>query len=193
MENPDMAAYTNAQPVPMTTADILWQNLQALTQILDSQQQMLDCQQDWLRHSLVSFKMPKMTRDNDLEAYIEAFERHALMTRLNQEYWASQLGALVVGKAQVTYRALPRDKARDYKHVKQAILYQLEINPDHYRHLFHAKKGPNEKHPWVLLLLLRDLLDKWVAELIERIGEAQYISTLDLAKGYWQIPVAPED
>ncbi|KYO45131.1 hypothetical protein Y1Q_0007420 [Alligator mississippiensis] len=29
-----------------------------------------------------------------------------------------------------------------------------------------------------------------VYELIERIGEAQYISTLDLAKGYWQIPVA---
>ncbi|KYO24206.1 hypothetical protein Y1Q_0004256 [Alligator mississippiensis] len=32
-----------------------------------------------------------------------------------------------------------------------------------------------------------------VDELIERIGEAQYISTLDLAKGYWQIPVAPAD
>ncbi|KYO28758.1 hypothetical protein Y1Q_0004419 [Alligator mississippiensis] len=113
MENPDMAAYANVQPMPMTTADILGQNLQALTQILDSQQQMLDCQQDWLRHRLVSFKMPKMTRDNDPEAYIKAFEHHALMTGLNQEYWASQLGALVVGKYQATYWALPRDEARD--------------------------------------------------------------------------------
>ncbi|XP_059582206.1 uncharacterized protein LOC132243291 [Alligator mississippiensis] len=32
-----------------------------------------------------------------------------------------------------------------------------------------------------------------VDKLIERIGEAQYISTLDLAKGYWQIPVALAD
>ncbi|KYO39827.1 hypothetical protein Y1Q_0006705 [Alligator mississippiensis] len=142
-----MVAYASAQPVPMTTADILGQNLQALTQILDSQQQMLDCQKDWLRHSLVSFKMPKMTRDNDPEAYIEAFEHHALMTSLNQECWASQLGTLVVGKAQAAYRALPRDEARDYEHVKQAILYRLEISPDHYRRLFHTKKGPDERRP----------------------------------------------
>ncbi|KYO47469.1 hypothetical protein Y1Q_0019606 [Alligator mississippiensis] len=32
-----------------------------------------------------------------------------------------------------------------------------------------------------------------IDELIEKIGEAQYISTLDLAKGYWQIPVASAD
>ncbi|KYO47102.1 hypothetical protein Y1Q_0014012 [Alligator mississippiensis] len=123
MENPDMAAYTSTQHMPMTMADILRQNLQALTQILDSQQQMLDRQQDWLRHSLVSFKMPKMRKDDDPKAFIKAFEHHTLMTGLNQEYWASQLGALVVGKAQAAYRALPRDKARDYECVKQAILY----------------------------------------------------------------------
>ncbi|KYO28763.1 hypothetical protein Y1Q_0004424 [Alligator mississippiensis] len=32
-----------------------------------------------------------------------------------------------------------------------------------------------------------------VAELIERIGDARYISTLDLAKVYWQTPVAKRD
>ncbi|KYO18851.1 hypothetical protein Y1Q_0009258 [Alligator mississippiensis] len=111
MEDPDMAAYANAQPVPMTTADVLGQNFQALTQILNSRQQMFDRQQDWLRHSQVSFKMPKMMKDDDPEAYIEGFERHALMTGLPQDYWASQLGALVVGKAQAAYRAIPRDEA----------------------------------------------------------------------------------
>ncbi|KYO30570.1 hypothetical protein Y1Q_0008217 [Alligator mississippiensis] len=133
--------------MPMTTAYVLGQNLQALTQILGSQQQMLDRQQDCLQHSLASFKMPKMMRDDDPEAYIEAFERHAFMTGLNQEYWASQLGALVVGKAQAAYWALPRDEARDYARVKQVILYQLEISPDHYRRLFRTKKGPGERCP----------------------------------------------
>ncbi|KYO38472.1 hypothetical protein Y1Q_0015702 [Alligator mississippiensis] len=32
-----------------------------------------------------------------------------------------------------------------------------------------------------------------ITHLIERIGEAQYISTLNLAKGYWQIPMRPEE
>lgn len=30
-------------------------------------------------------------------------------------------------------------------------------------------------------------------ELIERLGEARYITTLDLTKGYWQVPLAPAD
>ncbi|KYO48785.1 hypothetical protein Y1Q_0004149 [Alligator mississippiensis] len=162
MEDPDMAAYANAQPMPMTAVDVLGQNLQALTQIVDSQQQMFDRQQEWLRRSQVSFKMPKMMKDDDPEAYIEAFEHHALMTGLPQDYWASQLGALVVGVAQAAYRAIPREEARDYEQVKEAILYRLEISPNHYQRLFRARKRPDERRPWVLLQLLRDLLDKWV-------------------------------
>ncbi|KYO47105.1 hypothetical protein Y1Q_0014015 [Alligator mississippiensis] len=151
--------------------------------------------------------MPKMTKDDDPEAYIKALEWHTLMTRLGKRYWASQLGALVVGKAQAAYRAFSRDDAQDYEHMKEAILYRLEINPEHYCRQFWAKKGPKEKQPRVLLQLLWDLLDRrlnamavfnafpmpHVAELVERIGDAQYISTLDLAKGYWQILVAKED
>ncbi|KYO26697.1 hypothetical protein Y1Q_0019170 [Alligator mississippiensis] len=146
----------------MASLDVLGQNLQVLTQILDSQQQMMDQQQDWLQHNLASFKMLKMTRDNDPEAYIEAFECHAIMIGLDKGYWASQLGALVVGKAQVTDWVLLRDEAHDYERVKTAIFYRLEMNPEHYRKLLGAKKGPKERQPWILLQLLRDLLNKWV-------------------------------
>ncbi|KYO38187.1 hypothetical protein Y1Q_0007295 [Alligator mississippiensis] len=84
MEDPNLATYANMQATAIGPADVLGQNLQALTQILNSQQQMLDRQEDWLQHSLESFKMPKMTKDDDPEAYIEAFERHALMTGLDE-------------------------------------------------------------------------------------------------------------
>ena len=30
-------------------------------------------------------------------------------------------------------------------------------------------------------------------ELIDKVGRAEYISTLDLTRGYWQIPLARED
>ncbi|KYO33682.1 hypothetical protein Y1Q_0008818 [Alligator mississippiensis] len=136
----------------MTAIEVLGQNLQALTQIVSSQQQMFDQQQEWFRRGQVSFKMLQMTKEDDPKAYIEAFECHTLMTGLPQEHWASQLGTLVVGVVQAAYRAIPREEAQDYERVKQAILYQLEISPDYYRHLFR-----------VLLQLLRDLLDKWVS------------------------------
>ena len=32
-----------------------------------------------------------------------------------------------------------------------------------------------------------------VKDLIDRVGDATFISTLDLTKGYWQVPVAVED
>ena len=31
-----------------------------------------------------------------------------------------------------------------------------------------------------------------VDDLLDRLGQAKYISTLDLTKGYWQVPVHPE-
>ncbi|KYO45417.1 hypothetical protein Y1Q_0015088 [Alligator mississippiensis] len=164
MEDPDMAAYATAQPVPMTMADVLGQNLQALTQILDSQQQMFDRQQEWFRRSQVSFKMLKMTKDDDPETYIEAFEHHALMTGLPQVYWASQLGALVVA-------------------VREEVSSMLRL----------GVVRPS-RSPWRNLLVPIRKSDGSLRLCIDyRIGEAQYISTLDLAKGYWQIPVAPAD
>ncbi len=31
-----------------------------------------------------------------------------------------------------------------------------------------------------------------IEELIEKLGKAKFISTIDLCKGYWQVPLAPE-
>ncbi|KYO24204.1 hypothetical protein Y1Q_0004254 [Alligator mississippiensis] len=141
------------QPAAMNSPDMLGQNLQMLTQIIDAQQQKLECQHDWLQHSLTAFKMPQMTSEDDSEVYIKTFERHAILTGLDKGYWASQLDALVMGKAQVAYEALPRDEARDYEAAKAEILYRLEINPEHYRHLFWAKKGADERRLHLLLQL----------------------------------------
>ncbi|KYO24918.1 hypothetical protein Y1Q_0023785 [Alligator mississippiensis] len=139
-----------------------------------------------------------MTKDDDPEAYIEAFERHTLMTSLPQEHWASQLGALVVGVAQAAYRAILREEARDYERVKQAILYRLELSPDYYRHLFQAKKRPDERRPRVLLQLLRDLLDKWVSpmgsdrqDLADQVILEQFQIDLDERMQRWVRQLAP--
>ena len=32
-----------------------------------------------------------------------------------------------------------------------------------------------------------------IDDILDQVGQARYITTLDLAKGYWQVPVAEED
>ena len=32
-----------------------------------------------------------------------------------------------------------------------------------------------------------------IGELLNKIGSARFITTLDLAKGYWQVPMNPQD
>ncbi|KYO36857.1 hypothetical protein Y1Q_0020884 [Alligator mississippiensis] len=144
------------------TPYVLSQNLQLLMQIVDTQQQMLQRQQEWMRPGVLIFKMPRMTSEDDPEAYIEAFECHAILMGLDKVFWASQLGALVVGKAQEAYQAMPRDEAWDYDAVTVAMLYRLEINPEDYRRMFRAKKGAEERRPCLLLQLLRELFGKWI-------------------------------
>lgn len=51
--------------------------------------------------------------------------------------WAT---SALIGPIQATYRALSRHEAMDYRKVKVAILYQLEISPEYYQQQFQAKK-----------------------------------------------------
>ncbi|KYO19952.1 hypothetical protein Y1Q_0021887 [Alligator mississippiensis] len=179
-----------------------------------------------------------MTKDDDPEAYIEAFELMSIQTGLDRSQWGHQLGVLVIDEAQAAYRALSRENAQDYEAVKAAVLYRLEISPESHQQAFRARKPRESKRPRGLPQTLQDALQKWlligkfdragaldqilleqflwdleedtqrklntlttfnafpmpyVSHLIERIGEARYISTLDLAKGYWQIPLRPGD
>ncbi|KYO19556.1 hypothetical protein Y1Q_0007487 [Alligator mississippiensis] len=89
--------------------------------------------------------MPRMTKDDDPEAYIEAFEQTAIQTGLDRSQWGHQLGGLVIDEAQAAYRALFREEAQDYEVVKAAILYRLEISPESYRQAFRAHKPRESK------------------------------------------------
>ncbi|KYO39816.1 zinc finger protein 287-like [Alligator mississippiensis] len=106
--------------------------------------------------------MPRMTKDDDPEAYIEAFERTAIQTGLDRSQWGHQLSSLVIDEAQAAYRALSREEAQDYEAIKAAILYRLEISPESYRQAFRARKPRESKRPRGLLQTLRDALQKWL-------------------------------
>ncbi|KYO35309.1 hypothetical protein Y1Q_0007903 [Alligator mississippiensis] len=120
--------------------------------------------------------MPRMTKDDDPEAYIEAFEQMATQTGLDRSQWGHQLGALVIDEAQAAYRALSREEAQDYEAVKAAILYRLEISPESYRQAFKARKSRVVREEWERPMGLGISAEEYRRDLQDRIQKAQRIA-----------------
>lgn len=53
---------------------------------------------------------------------------------------------------------MPRGEAGDYKKLKQAILYRMEVSTKTYHLQFRARKNMEERRPSMLLQSLRDLV-----------------------------------
>ncbi|KYO40879.1 hypothetical protein Y1Q_0004204 [Alligator mississippiensis] len=118
------------QPSGVAQVEVLTQAIQAIGQLLAVQQLQGAHQQEWMQCNAALFRMPRMTKDHDPEAYIEAFEQKAIQTGLDRSQWGHQLGVLVIDKAQAAYRTLSREEAQDYEAVKATILYRLQISPE---------------------------------------------------------------
>ncbi|KYO33590.1 hypothetical protein Y1Q_0008753 [Alligator mississippiensis] len=129
--------------------------------------------------------LPRMTKEDDVEAYLEAFEQAAMVAKWDPGCWAAKLGPLLIGLAQAAYRGLNRLEAQDYSRVKAAILYRLEISPETYRSRFRSRKGPKLSWPQLLVQTLRDLSTQWlqpeectVKELVDQIVLEQFLTDL---------------
>lgn len=62
------------QLAAMAHAELLTQAIQAIGEVLGMKQRQGAHQQEWMQQNASLFKMPRMTRDDDPEAYIEVFE-----------------------------------------------------------------------------------------------------------------------
>ena len=77
---------------------------------------------------------------DDLDAYIQRFERFAKAAGWPDSEWAISLGALLTGKALETYSRLPLDDVKDYKKVKAALLLRYNLTEEGFREKFRNAK-----------------------------------------------------
>ncbi len=61
-------------------------------------------------------KLPFFTEKDELDAYLERFERFARAVKWPEDTWAGNLSALLTGKALEVYSRLAADDANDYNH-----------------------------------------------------------------------------
>ncbi|KYO45954.1 hypothetical protein Y1Q_0021562 [Alligator mississippiensis] len=136
----------NLPTTMMAVSNTMQQMLYLVGQLLQQQQQQAAYQialeekwlqqQAWTQRNQVESKVPKMTSQDDPEAFLESFEQTALASRLDRSHWEGHLGVLRIGQAQAAYCAMSQVDALDYNKVKKEILYHLHINPKKYQQSF---------------------------------------------------------
>ena len=91
--------------------------------------------------------LQKFTEKDDVESYLDMFERVAAQQEWPKETWATQLPDLLSGDALDSYSSLAPASAKDYEAVKAAILKRYDVSAETYRQRFRLEtRKPTESY-----------------------------------------------
>ncbi|KAI8506517.1 hypothetical protein Bbelb_159440 [Branchiostoma belcheri] len=108
-------------------------------------------------------KLPPFVDGKDeVDAFLQRFERFAGSNGWREEVWASNLSALLTGKALEVYSRLSNEDAQDYDKVKVALLKRYNLTEDGFRNKFRQNKPDKGESPEQFLVRLTSYLDRWV-------------------------------
>ena len=99
---------------------------------------------------------------DDLDAYLQRFERFATTAKWEKTGWASKLSALLSGRALEVYSRLSEEAAQDYDGVKLALMKRYDLTEDGYRRKFRASKPELDESPEQFIVRLDRYLLRWL-------------------------------
>ena len=99
---------------------------------------------------------------DDLDAYLQRFERFAATAKWEKTGWASKLSALLSGSALEVYSRLSEEAAQDYDRVKLALMKRCDLTEDGYRRKFRASKPEVDESPEQFIVRLERYLLRWL-------------------------------
>ncbi|XP_035280871.1 uncharacterized protein LOC118231294 isoform X1 [Anguilla anguilla] len=106
--------------------------------------------------------IPKMTAEDDIQAFVESFEVAAEACQWPHEEWVVHLLPLLTGEAQQAAHGLPPGARADYKIVKRAILDRLGCSTEDYRRRFRTAKLVAEDRPFAYAQRLTHMARRWL-------------------------------
>lgn len=107
-------------------------------------------------------QLTKLTEEDDVETYLEVFERTAEMAQWPKAQWSYAIGPYLTGGALAAMRALTREQAADYDALKAAILDRYEITEETWRQKFRSRKWKPGERPRLLASELESLAARWL-------------------------------
>ena len=94
-------------------------------------------------------------KDN-LDSYLQRFERYAIIANWNRNIWATQLSALLSGNALDVYSRLSHEDALCYDKLKAALLRRYNFTENGYRQRFREAKPENQETPGHFIVRLKN-------------------------------------
>ena len=103
-------------------------------------------------------------RDNtdDIETYLERFERIANAYKWDKSNWAIMLSSLLSGKALDVYGRLPISDATDYEKIKGALRKRYNLTEEGFRQKFRMSIPEESENPLEFATRIAIYLDKWI-------------------------------
>ena len=99
---------------------------------------------------------------DDLDSYLNRFERFARSNKWEKTVWATSLSALLTGRALDVYSRLPETSASDYDTLKEALLKRYELTENGFRNRFKTSKPEHGESPEQFFIRLGNYLTRWI-------------------------------
>ncbi len=99
---------------------------------------------------------------DDLDSYLERFERFARTRKWAKEEWASNLSALLTGRALDVYARLSAEEAENYDKLKEAVLGRYRLNAEGFRLKLRDSVAEEGESPAQFIERLKGYVNKWV-------------------------------
>ena len=116
--------------------------------------------------AIVKPKMPKLPSfddsKDDMDSYLRRFERYADVMKWKKDMWATNLSALLKGRALDVYALLPPDQALDYDALKTALLKRFDLTEDGFKRKFRASRPEGAETFAQFSVRLSSYLHRWV-------------------------------
>ena len=116
-------------------------------------------QREELRLQPVAITIPKVTPNEDIEAYLASFERNAEANCWPADIWRINLQPLLGGKAQSAYVSVLAGELHttNYQQIKDAMLRRYNIMEKHQRLKFRSSMKIQSETYFDVTLRLQDL------------------------------------
>lgn len=108
-------------------------------------------------------KLPKFDESSDdMDAFLERFERFAQSQGWENGIWAISLSPLLTGKGLQVYATLSATEASDYAVLKHALLKRYELNTEGFRRKFRDTKPEAKETATQFVTKLKLYFSRWV-------------------------------
>ncbi|XP_053406560.1 uncharacterized protein LOC123546230 [Mercenaria mercenaria] len=107
-------------------------------------------------------KIPKFDEEHDnIDAYLERFERYAQIQNWGEESWAISLSSLLTGMGLEVYTSMPQEEACNYDSLKKAILRRYQLTEEGFRSKFRQSKPDQGESVFQFVSRIKRYFSRW--------------------------------